>query len=584
MSYSTENIVRQLNLGEDSEWEFKRVEFRNAIPYSPKRGDLADEIVAFANAEGGVLLLSVTDSGEVLDMSREQIASLRDLLTELSTDSIEPSVRILTYNRILHDGKKLLVVEVPKGDSLHSRGGESYIRVGGSKRKMTSDERMRLAQRRGQARFRWFDEQIVPDTGFGTLDESLWKPLLSSEGAANPELALTKLSLLAPDEDGILRCTVAGVLLCAMNHEEWFPGARVTATLYRGRDRASGQLDSQEITGPLDRQIKEAVTFAVRNMRVMARKEPGRVELPQYSKKALFEAMVNAVAHRDYSIHKSATRLSMFEDRLEIQSPGLLANNMTLDNMTERQATRNEVLTSALGRMSAEGIHGSEDRQYFMERRGDGVSIIHRETMELCGKPARYDIIDESDIRLTIPAAPQELTPARAVITACRGGELLADVDVLAVFPNKTWKRSRTDERGEAVMDLHSTHLPMTVFAAAEGFSARIERGWVPRERDLVLDMEPLAGGGAVIFAEDSGQVPGLDGRVNPVRDSLGRTYVYAFNISINDGQPQPVNFSPGENLTLADSGGNEKTVRIMEIVGRASLVEYRKLPGKDSL
>ena len=99
------------------------------------------------------------------------------------------------------------------------------------------------------------------------------------------------------------------------------------------------------------------------------------MNLPQYSERALFEAIVNAVVHRDYSIRGSRIRLSMFEDRVEIQSPGSLPNNLTLDSMAARQATRNEALTSALARMPVGGIQGSEDRQYIMETRGTAFPL-----------------------------------------------------------------------------------------------------------------------------------------------------------------------------------------------------------------
>ena len=231
MTYSDEEISRRLQLGEDSNWEFKAVEFAGDRPRSPSRTDLADEIAAFANMDGGVLLFGVTDEGEVQGMSREQIIELDSLLVEVSTDSIRPPVRIRTYHRQL-DGRLLVAVDVPGGDSQHESPGGSYIRVGGTKRRMTSDERLRLAQRRGQARFHSHDEQTVPGTGFETLDESLWRPLLSSEGAAEPESALVKLALLANDDAGILRATVAGVLLCTRNPEQWLPNAGITATRY----------------------------------------------------------------------------------------------------------------------------------------------------------------------------------------------------------------------------------------------------------------------------------------------------------------------------------------------------------------
>ena len=578
MIYSEEEIRRQLHLAEDSHWEFKQIEFAGNKPRNPRRDELADEIAAFANANGGVLLCGVTDEGEMQDMSREQIVELDSVMVEVSSDAIKPPVRIRTHHRQL-DGKRLLVVEVPEGESQHDSPGGSYIRVGGSKRKMPGDERLRLAQRRGQARFRSFDEQTLPDTGFGTLDESLWKPLLTAEGAADPESALGKLALLAPDEAGIPRSTVAGVLLCTRNPEQWLPNACITATRYRGADRASGQIDSQEITGPLNRQIADAVAFAVRNMHVAARKEPGRVDLPQYSGKALFEAVVNAVAHRDYSMHGSRIRLSMFENRLEIQSPGSLPNNLTIDSMTTRQATRNEALTSVLGRMPVEGVRGSEDRQYFMERRGDGVPIIRRETQELCGKLPEYRLIDDSEVRLTIPAAAQEQSPARAVITVRSAGRPLPGTDLLTLFPNKTWKRASTDEDGEATVDLHTTHLPMTVFAAAPGYAAHLVRDWTPSRETLAIELEALPEGGAVIFSEATSDLPGLKGRLNPIRDTHDRTYLYASNIAINEGCQQPVHFVPGEDLRLTDSNGSELLVCIVDIVGRSSLVEYRPYP-----
>ena len=576
MSYSVADIERRLRLGEDSHWEFKQIEFRENRPIGPKRDDWVDEIAAFANTDGGVMLCGVADDGTPQGMSRGQVVALDSLLVELCTDSITPPVRIRSRHEALPGGERILLLEVPRSDSQHDSPGGSYVRVGGSKRRMMSDERQRLAQRRGQARYRWFDEQTVPDTGFGTLDEALWKPLLSAEGAANPETALAKLALLAPDEAGVVRATVAGVLLCARNPESWLPNASITATRYRGRDRASGQIDAQEIAGPLNRQIADAVAFAVRNMRVAARKEPARVDMPQYSDKALFEAVVNAVAHRDYSMRGSRIRLSMFEDRLEIQSPGALPNNLTVDGMEVRQATRNQTLASVLGRMSVGGVRGSEDRGYFMERRGDGVPIILRETRALCGKPPEYRVVDDSEVLLVIPAAPQEPSPARAVVAVWSDGRPVPGADLLVLFPNKTWKRATTDENGEAAVDLYTTALPMTVFAAAPGRAAHVEREWMPSRDGLAIELRDLPGGGAVIFPEEDGCLPGLRGRLNPILDTLNRTYLYASNIAIDQGRPQPVHFALGEDLRLTDADGNELWARIVAIEGRSALVEHR--------
>ena len=575
MNYSIEDIESRLRSGEDSGWEFKQVEFAGDRPRRPTRGDWADEIAAFANAAGGVVLAGVADDGNVIGLSRTHIASLDSLLVEVSTDTIKPPVRIRTHHRELSGGKLVLLAEVPESDSVHESPGGCYVRVGASKRLMAGDERPRLAQRRSQARFLWFDKQPVPETGFRTLIEAHWKPLLSAEGAAEPEAALGKLALLEDDESGILRATVAGVLLCTPNPEQWLPNACITATRYRGKDRASGQIDAQEITGPLNEQIAGAVAFAVRNMQVAAWKEPARSDLPQYSEKALFEALVNAVAHRDYSMRGSRIRLSMFDDRVEIQSPGALPNNLTVESMASRQSTRNEALTSVLARMPVGGTRGGEERLYYMERRGDGVPIIRRETWNLCAKYPEYTVIDDSEVLLVIPAASQERSPARAVISVRSGGRSLPATDLLLLFPNKTWKQATTDARGEAEIDLHTTRLPMTVFASAPGHAAYLERDWTPSERALAIDLEALPAGGSVIFPEATGHVPGLKGRPNPIRDAHDRTYLYASNLAINGGKQQPVHFIAGETLHLSDAEGTELRVRIIDIVGRSALVEY---------
>ena len=576
MNYRSDDIARQLRLGEDSGWEFKQIEFSGNRPKSPRRDDLADEIAAFANSDGGVLLCGVTDPGVVQGMTRAQMDAMERLIVDICTDAIKPPVRPVILRREIEDGKPFLLVAVARGEAQHDSPGGSFQRVGSSKRAMTSDERLRLAQRRGQTRFLWFDKQTVPETGFGTLDEALWKPLLSAQGAGDPALALEKMGLLARGVTGVVEATVAGLLLCSQSPEEWLPNAAMTATQYRGLDRASGQLDAQTITGPLSRQIAGAVAFAVRNMRVGAYKSPARIDLPQYSERALFEAIVNAVAHRDYSIRGSRIRLSMFADRIEINSPGGLANNLTVDNMAMRQSTRNEALASALGRLPVGNVRGAGDRRYFMERRGDGVPAILRETRALSGKLPEYRLIGNSDLFLTIPAATTVPTPIKTVIAVRSRGTAVPDVDLLVLMPNESWRRATTDADGEAPVDLHLSHLPVTVFAAAPGYAAHLIRDWLPGSAALAIELEPLPYGGAVIFADATGEISGLEGRLNPVRDALDRTYLFASNIAINQGQPQPVHFLLGEPLWLTDAEGQELLVRIVDIVGRSSLVEYR--------
>lgn len=415
MTYSDEDVRLHLKLGEDNYWEFKGVEFQGNQPASPKRDVWADEISAFANTRGGVILCGVTDDSQIPGMSKEQMDVMESWLKEVCNDKIKPAVSVNIHRMEPEEDKTILLVEVPQGYTVHKGATGYWHRCGSSKREMSPDEHLRLLQQRGQTRFQGYDEQPVQGAGFGTLSEVLWEPLLTAEGKTDPKTALEKLALLVPDESGTMCATVAGVLLCSERPEDWWPNARITATRYHGEDRAFSQANTQEITGPLGQQVSAAVKFVIGNMSVTARKTPDRADLPQYSERAVFEALVNAVAHRDYSIHGSQIRLSMFEDRLEIQSPGGLLDSMTIEELGSRVVTRNGALVRALKLMPMRDrdIPGSGEHQFLMEQRGDGVPIIRRETEQLCGRGPVYKLIDDTDLCLTLFAAPQQQGPVQ---------------------------------------------------------------------------------------------------------------------------------------------------------------------------
>ncbi len=204
------------------------------------------------------------------------------------------------------------------------------------------------------------------------------------------------------------------------------------------------------------------------------------------------------------------------------------------------------------------------------------MSIIRKETEDATGMPPEYEVVDESNLVLRIPAAKLEIVPADVTVTVHSGGDPLAGIEVLALFPNKTWVRATTDESGNAVLDLYTTNLPMTIYAAGSGYAAGLKPTWTPSRGGLLLELEPLESGGAAIFAQSTGHLPGLHGRLNPIRDTSDRTYLYADNIAIEEGRHQPVPFRPGKPIRLTDAHGVELAVTIVDILGRSSLIEYR--------
>ncbi|MGH7945170.1 MAG: ATP-binding protein, partial [Opitutaceae bacterium] len=295
---------------------------------------------------------------------------------------------------------------------VHQSPGGYFWRQGSSKRQMPPEYLARLFQQRSQARLIRFDEQPVPNTAPSDLSPALWGRFTTRSDEAD-DVVLMKRNLLAKDESGQVRASVAGVLMCCAAPERLLRGVFIEAVRYRGIVQDSNyQLDAVRIGGPLDEQVRQAMAFLHRNQRVSATKEPQRIEYPQFSVRAVFEAMVNAVAHRDYSIHGSKIRFFLFDDRLEIYSPGALPNTISIESIALRQATRNELLTSLLAECPVDETAGNVGRGYYMEKRGDGVPIILRESEGLSGRQPSYRLIDDTELLLTIYAALPPLDAA----------------------------------------------------------------------------------------------------------------------------------------------------------------------------
>jgi ATP-dependent DNA helicase RecG len=263
-----------------------------------------------------------------------------------------------------------------------------------------------------------FDEQVVPGARLDDLEPSLWERFRTPRSAVEArEPFLEKLGMARRDDGGALCPTVAGVLLASEDPRTFLPNAFIQAVAYRGttvspaRAELAYQLDAADISGPLDRQVIDAWKFVRRNMWVAATKSVGRIDHPQFDLTAVFEALVNAVAHRDYSIHGSKIRLRLFADRLEIFVPGDLTNTMTIESLPLRQAARNEAITSLLARCRVPDDLEALDstRSTLMDKRGEGVSIILDRSEALSGRRPDYRVVDDAELMLTIWGATRSV-------------------------------------------------------------------------------------------------------------------------------------------------------------------------------
>ena len=577
MPWNSDTFLKQLELGEDSRVEFKEAVFSGQTIKGPRQEAIANELAALGNTVGGTLFFSVSDAGDVRAMSRKQLDELETRIGQACSDSIQPELPFITQRLPLPDGSLVLVVQIEQSALVHKSPGGYLTRQGSSKRELSPEALNRLFQQRGRSGMLGPDEIVIDGTGPNTLDEALTDRFLSSRATEPRTIQLAKLGLVREDDTGVPRATVAGALLCTTHPEEYVRSAKIEAVCYRGAVLGqASQHDAKTITGPLDKQIRDAVDFVKRNTWVAARKDPGRIETPQFSPRAVFEAIVNAVVHRDYSIENAKIRLFVFEDRIELYSPGALPNTLAIESIRSRQATRNETLASILRRLAVGDIPGAGSREYFMEQRGEGVPVIYTETRDLTGRDPDYELLDGAELRLTIPASSPPVAGIEGEIYVVAGGQPLAGAQVVALYPNKTWMEERTDTFGRVAFGFHA-ELPITVFCAAPGHAAQVERNWHPPE-PLSMELEPLPKGGSILFPEGTGHIPRLTGRLNPILDPHDRMYLHASNISIDEGKQQPVHFKLNQPLRLTDASGYECIVRIVEMIGKTALLEHEAL------
>ena len=196
--------------------------------------------------------------------------------------------------------------------------------------------------------------------------------------------------------DGTLHPTVAGLLVFATEPSDYLPSCSIEAACYAGTELSSDDRTYVErLAGPASDQIDAAVAFAARFMR---EGQPA-ANKPAYDVDVVDEAIINAVAHRDYAIAGSKIRLFLFADRLELYSPGKLPNTLTLADMPYRTFTRNQLLVSFLSRQRSK-----RTSEVFFESRGEGVRKILQRGEAHSGRVPEYQLFGE-ELRLTLWSA-----------------------------------------------------------------------------------------------------------------------------------------------------------------------------------
>jgi ATP-dependent DNA helicase RecG len=323
---------------------------------------LAEILAALANASGGTVVIGVDERGAAV-IGVPDLQEVFNTAIEAALD-VEPPL-VIPLPRVAEiDSAAVVVVSVPEGmPHVYSFRGRYPVRAGRANRILTTPELRRLMLERGEVVFE--SEAALSASRADLSEDKIRRYLAAIEegiGGLSPEAVLRQRRCLTPEG----RPTNAGILLFGRDPQEFVPGSEVIIVRYAGREQSDTYL-REDIRDTLPEAIRRAEAFVVNNMRIGARLTGlAREERHEYPREAVREAIVNAIAHRDYSIRGQETRIFMFADRIEITSPGRLPGPVTLDNIHEERFSRNETIVQVLSDLG------------FIERLGYGIDRMRR--------------------------------------------------------------------------------------------------------------------------------------------------------------------------------------------------------------
>lgn len=340
------------------------------LPADAPPRKLAVCLAAFANAKGGTLILrlpAAPDADTQADAARQTV---REALLLCDPPLVLPLPRVASAA----DGSALFI-HVPSGlPRVYAVQGKFYGRVGARNATLPPSEVRRLMLERSDTPF---ESQIPPNARTDDLDEAkVARYLAALQGlvADSPEETLLLRGCLA-EREGRLVPTYAGILLFGKRPERFCRSSEIIALRYLGAT-LEDEFVREDIRDTLPEQIRRAEAFLVGHMRRGVRINGlARDEETEYPLEAVREAIVNAVAHRDYAVRGDSIRIAMFGDRIEFYSPGRLPGHVTLQNIVEERFSRNEVIVQVLADLG------------FIERLGYGIDRMIRRMTER-GLPA----------------------------------------------------------------------------------------------------------------------------------------------------------------------------------------------------
>jgi ATP-dependent DNA helicase RecG len=377
---NAQELIEIINRGEDSKHQFKET------VKEPRK--LADEMIAFSNSQGGMIIIGVGNLGEIKDLTRTDIDKINQHIANAATNNIRPAVNVITEN-VAVNGKILIVVHVNEGINKPycNNDGAFWVKSGSDKRKVTSPEELqRIFQSSGKI---YADESIIETSSAADIDlvkfndyfQRVYKKNYDEIDYSLDSL-LEKLHLYRKG-----KLNLAGLLLFAKQPSFYRPSFIIKAVSFFGNSTLDRDYrDSEDIEGCLKDQFKDGMAFLIRNIKKIQKGQPvNSLGIPEVSVTALEEVLQNAIIHRDY-LKDAPIRIFIFDSRIEIISPGKLPNSLTVENIKHgNSAIRNPHIASfaakilpyrGLGLGIINALNLQPDMDFFNDEEGEQFKVV----------------------------------------------------------------------------------------------------------------------------------------------------------------------------------------------------------------
>lgn len=343
---------------------------------------VAETVVAMANADGGVVAIGIEDNGRVTGIPEGyDIADLRTRLNQLITPSLGISLQ-----EVLLENTRIWVLEVDWSTEVHQLSDGRYLYRRNDQNLPFSAESIAAIKQNRLTRF--YEQQIVQEASLSDIDPNLVLSLAEKAGLPSSVEQTLLHYRLAVGQNGRVRLRMGALLLFGKDPVAWHPRCGIDFAVWKGTTRQTGErfniVKRIHIEAPLLQVIREAhetIQRYIPERQVLVDLFFNeRLVFPQF---AWQEAIVNAVAHRDYSLTGVGIEVDLFDDRLEVRSPGLLVPPVTLEQLRSGKrvhASRNPYIVRVL-----------TDYGY-MRDRGEGIPRMHRVMEEEGLKPPEFNI------------------------------------------------------------------------------------------------------------------------------------------------------------------------------------------------